>query len=134
MKVQCILANYFALRMNYFDTLVMYLFMLTLKPSRSKKIFVLEHVSIVNLDHVVMILPSEANMISVIQCSIRTWWSINIGPEWYCLGPMKKSSPLSEVRMPPSDQNHTPSCPCIAPWCEYQYWSRMTISSPQGQD
>ena len=117
----------FLLWINYFDTLMMYLFMLTLKPSRSKKIFVLEHVSIVNLnlDHVVVILPSEANMISVIQCSIRTWWSAASVP-W--------RNPHLWARWGCHHWTKTILRPCIAPWYEYQYWSRMTISSPQDQD
>jgi hypothetical protein len=39
---------YFVLWRNYFDTLMMYLFRLPLKLSRCKKIFISEHVYIVN--------------------------------------------------------------------------------------
>ena len=42
--------------MDYFDTLVMYSFMLTLKPSRSLKIFISKQVYVVNLHSTVMAL------------------------------------------------------------------------------
>jgi hypothetical protein len=52
---------------------MMYLFRLTLKPSRSKKI-ISEHVFLINLDHAVMTLPFGAHIIFATWCGIRTWW------------------------------------------------------------
>ena len=66
--------------MDYFDTLVMYLFRIILKPSRSKKIFILKQVYVVNLDPAVMALTFGAYMISAIRRAIRTsphYWSFS---------------------------------------------------------
>ena len=50
------IVEFFVLWMDYFDTLVMYLFMLTLKPSRNLKIFILKQIYVVNLHSTVMAL------------------------------------------------------------------------------
>ena len=81
--------------MYYFDTLMMYLFRLTLKVSRIKKIYVSENVWVINLGFVVMVLPFGFYVISTTRCGIKMWW------RGTPLIPMTKSTPLSEVRMPP---------------------------------
>ena len=59
--------EFFVLWMDYFDTLVMYSFMLTLKPSRSLKIFISKQLYVVNLHSTVMALHFGDT-----QCAIRT--------------------------------------------------------------
>ena len=59
--------KFFVLWMDYFDTLVMYSFMLTLKPSRSLKIFISKQIYIVNLHSTVMALHFGDT-----RCAIRT--------------------------------------------------------------
>jgi hypothetical protein len=55
--------------MNYFDTLMIYLFRLTL--IEVKKIFISKYAYVVNLDYPVMTLSFGTNMIFATQCGIR---------------------------------------------------------------
>ena len=59
--------EFFVLWMDYFDTLVMYLFRLTLNHLEAKKIFISKQVYIVNLHPTVMALPFGDT-----RCAIRT--------------------------------------------------------------
>ena len=75
--VSCVLLVYMTILMNYWkeysiifciiNGLVMYLFRLTLKPSRSQKIFITKQVYILNLEPTLMALPFGDTW-----CAIRT--------------------------------------------------------------
>jgi len=85
---------YIVLWMNYFDTIMMYLFSLTLNHREVKKSLFWNMYISLTLNLWWYHYHSEPTLISITRCGVRTWWST-------MLVSMKNSSPLSEVRIAP---------------------------------